>query len=522
MSKVKKILRLIVVSICIVGLLITSIGVFGASKSKYSFKLTIMAQYFGTEPAPSNSPVILKAEQYLKTDLEFTWVPADGYNDKLNIMLASGNLPMVVYVPGKTASIIGACKAGAFWELGPYIKQYKNLKTIPDIVLWNSSIDGKIYGIPRSRTLGRNGIVYRKDWAKNVGITKLETIDDLYNMLKKFTYNDPDKDGKNDTYGMIVCNYNGPFYITLTWFGGPNGWGLNKNGQLVPSFLTNAYLENLKFWRKMYQEKLFNHDFPSVPGARWEDYYSQNKGGVKIDVIDSANRIYNGLKNNGFIPKDAKDTDIMDIVVSVKGRYGLRNMPTSGYAGYLMVSKTSVKNMNTFKKVMSILDKFGDRTMQDLFSYGLPNRHYKLVDGKIDPIQNLPADLSREVSSLNQVLHFYPANGGTPRYMTPLLQLQADMQALNEKLNILVPNPAEALIGMSETYIKRGVTLDNMIEDTRVKYITGQINDQGFKKVLDNWRKQGGDQIIKEVNALYRKYRKNIPYKEDLYMILNP
>jgi len=522
MVKIKKLLKLVLVGVCILGLLFSSMVGFGAQKSKYSFTLTIMAQYFGTEPAPANSPVILKAEEYLKTNLEFTWVPADSYKDKLNIMLASGKLPMVVYVPDNSASFVAACKAGAFWELGPYIKQYKNLRTIPDIVLWNSSIDGKIYGIPRSRTLGRNGIVYRKDWAKNVGITKLETIDDLYNMLKKFTYNDPDKNGKNDTYGMYECSYNGPFYIAVVWFGGPNGWGLNKNGQLVPSFLTNAYMEALKFWRKLYQEKIFNHDFPSVPGARWEDYYSQGKAGVKIDVIDSANRIYNGLLKNGLIPKDAKDTDIMDIKLAVKTKYGLRNMPTAGYAGYLMVSKTSVKDMNTFKKVMSILDKFGDKTMQDLFGYGLPNRHYKLVDGKIDPIQNLPAELSREISGVNQVLHFYPTNGGTPRYMTPLLQLQADMQALNEKLNILVPNPALPLQAMSQTYIKRGVTLDNMIEDARVKYIAGQLNDQGFKKVLDNWRKQGGDQIIKEVNALYRQYRKNIPYKEDLYKILNP
>jgi len=61
---------------------------------------------------------------------------------------------------------------------------------------------------PTSQTYRENGarsnIVYRKDWAEKVGITKApETWDELYDMLYKFTYNDPDGNGKQDTYGML-------------------------------------------------------------------------------------------------------------------------------------------------------------------------------------------------------------------------------------------------------------------------------------------------------------------------------
>jgi len=511
------------VIICILALLLSSLVVgFGATKSKYSFKITFMTQTFDADPAPPDSPVLLKLEDYTKVDVDVIWVPSTAYDDKLNIMLASGNLPMVLYA-NKTASIIGAARAGAFWELGPYLKNYKNLKKANPIVLWNSSIDGKIYGIYRARNLGRNGIVYRKDWLKNVGLDTPQTIDEFYKMLKAFTYNDPDKNGKADTYGMVQSKFMGPFNIMLTWFGGPNGWGLNANGQLVPAHLTNAYKECLKFWRQMYKERLFNADFAAVDPAKWEGMYSSGKGGVKVDVIDSANRIYQGLVNNGLVSKDAKDTDIVGIIQTVKGTNGQRkNLPTSGYAGMIMVTKTAVKDEGTLKKVLTFLDKLGDKQMQDLLGYGIVNRHYKLVNGQIDPYPtgSLSAEIAREIKGTNQMLMFIPPENATPRYQTPLIQLQNQMILANEKdSNLLVPNPAEALFAMSSTYIKRGATLDNIILDAQVKYISGQIDDKGFDKAIATWRRQGGDQFIKEVNELYRKFKKNIPYPESTYKV---
>ena len=37
-------------------------------------------------------------------------------------------------------------------------------------------------------------------------------------MLYKFTYDDPDGNGANDTYGLEMCKYTGPWDIIQTWF----------------------------------------------------------------------------------------------------------------------------------------------------------------------------------------------------------------------------------------------------------------------------------------------------------------
>ena len=60
-----------------------------------------------------------------------------------------------------------------------------------------------------------------------------KTVEDVYDMLYKFTYDDPDGNGANDTYGLEMCKYTGPWDIIQTWVGCGNGW-VEQDGKLVP------------------------------------------------------------------------------------------------------------------------------------------------------------------------------------------------------------------------------------------------------------------------------------------------
>ncbi|MET1167589.1 extracellular solute-binding protein, partial [Bacillus velezensis] len=127
-------------------------------------EITIMLPNFEAENPPENSPVIQKLEELTKVDVNLQWVPSSSYEDKFNITLASGKLPQIMVVLGKSPSFINAARTGAFWELGPYLKDYPILSQLNEIITNNASIDGKTYGIYRARALGRNGVTIRKDW----------------------------------------------------------------------------------------------------------------------------------------------------------------------------------------------------------------------------------------------------------------------------------------------------------------------------------------------------------------------
>ena len=61
-----------------------------------------------------------------------------------------------------------------------------------------------------------------KDWLDKLGLEQPKTIDDFYNVPKAFKEQDPDGNGANDTYGMIVTDYLNDSLLTILLF----GWAL--------------------------------------------------------------------------------------------------------------------------------------------------------------------------------------------------------------------------------------------------------------------------------------------------------
>lgn len=468
----------------------------GSAQNEPPYKISIMTQCFDIEPMPDDGLVMKALEEYTNTDLEIIWSMSTTYDEKLNITMASGDLPMIVLVTQKSPSVINACRAGAFWEIGPYLKEFPNLSQANEVVLNNISIDGKVYGIYRARDLGRYGIIYRKDWLKNVGLSEPKTIDDFYEMLKRFTYNDPDQNGINDTYGMVIPNpsmYDGPFEIMLTWFGGPNRWREKAKGELEPAHLTPEYLECMRFWKRMYDEGLINRDFAVYDPGKWDDPYIAEKAGVKVDVCDTAGRWENRFISGGI------DAEI-GVIGAVAGLKGLRNLPTSGYNGMFMISKTSVKTEQDLRRVLKFLDQLNDQEMQDLLGWGIEGRHYTVINGEIEPVPEMTqAAMKVEVNGANQLLMYIP-KVGLPRTRTEVRRLQESVIADNEQY--VVGNPAEPLI--SDVYARRGPQLNDILIDAKVKFIVGQLDEAGFQKELERWNRTGGAEYIKEINELYK------------------
>ncbi|NOU79442.1 extracellular solute-binding protein [Paenibacillus sp. LMG 31459] len=463
-------------------------------------KLTVMLPSFKTTMPEDDSPVVTEIEKLTNTDIHLEWVPDSSYNEKFNITLASGKIPGVMLVKEKSPSFINAVRAGAFWEMGPYLKDYPNLSQTSAIVNNNISIDGKIYGIYRGRALGRNGIVYRKDWLDNLGLQAPQTIDDFYQMLKAFTTGDPDQNGKDDTYGMVITKFNGPFEVMQTWFGAANKWGLDDTGKLIPAHTTEAYMEALRFFRKLYEEKLINADFAVMDSSKWPDPIVNGQAGALVDVTDHANRIEE--KIHAALEKAGKDDEskiFMDTIGAVSGPKGLRALPTSGYSGLFAISKSSVKTEDQLRQVLNFLDKLNEEKGQRLAGNGIEGRHYTFVDGNLEASKD-EALLESEASGLNQLLMYLPEDRTLKLKASSVKQKSEAVQKANE--SIVVTNPAEPFV--SDVYSQKGPQLDVIINDARTKFVVGQIDEDGFKAAVELWQKSGGVEYVKEINELYQ------------------
>ncbi|MDF2650266.1 MAG: hypothetical protein K0Q73_6071 [Paenibacillus sp.] len=458
--------------------------------------LDIMLPSFATETPKDDSPVVQAIEKATNTKIHLEWAPNSSYSDKYNITLASGKMPAIMVVQSKTASFVNAARTGAFWELGPYLKDYPNLSKANPIVLKNSSVDGKVYGLYRTRALARNGMIIRKDWLENLGLQAPKTIDEFYNMLKAFSTQDPDKSGKADTYGMVISKYNLPWEMMQTWFGAPNKWGTDAGGKLIPVHTTPEYMEALRFFKKLYDEKLINQDFAVLDSAKWGDPVVNNQSGVLLAEGDTVSgfdsRTLEAMKKLG-----KEERQYLDVFGDVSGPMGVRNLPTEGYAGMVHISKATVKTEAELKRVLAFLDKLSDADMQNLLNYGIEGRQYTKTPNGTEVTKDTA--LLAEKNDLAQIMTYIPENRILPTVITPLRTKVAQLQKESEKF--VVPNPATPLV--STVYAQKGSQLDNIVNDARTKFIVGQIDEAGLKAANELWMKSGGEDLIKEMSELY-------------------
>lgn len=451
-----------------------------------------MTSEFTGAPAGPDNRIRRKLEEYTDTRLDITWVPNSSYEDKLNITLASGRLPMVLKAENtRTPVVANAIQSGGFWELGPYLKDYPNLREADPEILKSLAVDGKIYGLYRSRPEGRLGISYRKDWLDRLGLKIPVTVEQFYDVLYAFTHGDPDGNGKQDTFGLAVSKYDVPWDIMQLWFGAPNQWGTGPDGKLIPDFMTEEYREALRFFKKLYEEKLVNPDFPIYDPARWNEMFVNGRAGVMLDVADTAGRLETAL-----VKTDSRA--VVDVAGFVEGPRGVRVLPTSGYNGIYMVPKSSVKTEEELRKVLRFLDRLNDVEMQKLLGYGIEGVHYEVREGRISVYEasRIPEDM--KLNDLGQLPMMIPDR--TAALFKPATPLREKVQQVIEgNKPYLVRNPADTSV--SETYKMKGAMLDRMIEEARIQYITGKLDDAGWERTVQAWLDSGGNRMIREING---------------------
>lgn len=477
-------------------------GEAGTGKSK----ITMMTFDFEGSPLSGehSEEVIKQMEDYTNTDVDFTWVPSDSYEDKLSLTLASGNdMPMIIAVGSMTAAISSAAEAGAFWNLNDYMfdaAKYPNLSQANENVNQSLTVNGELIGVYRARAIGRNGIGYRADWAEKLGIEEPKTIEDMYNMMYAFTYNDPDGNGKDDTYGLALSKYTGPFDIMQTWFGVGNGW-VEQNGELVPVHQTPEYLEAVKWLKKMYDEGLVYEDWAVRDTATWTDSVKNGECGVYIDVLDGSRRIWDYFVTNN-IPSvvDPSQPASMKLVGAINDK----TLATSGYNGFFVITKAA----DTEEKLaacLNFLDKMSDDEMILLSSYGLEGIHWEVGDdGFLVDLDKDDAVSSKAYAALNQTVAYIPNMEATSVTLAKTERNLAEEEVKNKNIDYAVFNPALSYLVNSSTYSLSGSTLDQLLNDARTQFICGQIDEAGLKAAWDSWASQGGNSVVEEVNAQYK------------------
>ncbi|MFB9274250.1 extracellular solute-binding protein [Cohnella cellulosilytica] len=447
------------------------------------YKLTIMLDNFTAENPPAESDAMTFLRETTKTDIDITWVPRTSYTEKLNATIASNTMPkVVVSLDIKTPAIINAIRSGVFWEIGPYLEDYPRLAAMSPVLKNNVLVDGKLYAIPRHLDLASNGFVYRSDWVKDLGMQPPATLEDVYELAKAMVHNDPDGNGKPDTYGLIEHNDPEGFDQVVLLLGGPYKW-LVENDAFVPYFETPEYREALDFYKRLYDEKLVNQDFAAINKEQRSELIENGKGGMMFAYA------YQITERLPIIRKTVPDADME--MGNLAGPKGERLMPSLGYTGLYLIPKSSVKTEAELKRVLQFFEDLADPRVQTFMQWGLEDVHYKMENGK--PVKIDEARYQTEINILRR-LKPHTMSEAPDGVNSP--DVDKVLTYFKEKEDKVVGDPSLAYI--SDTYAERGTELTKIIEDARIKYIMGMIDENGWNDAVAEWHKKGGDKIVQE------------------------
>lgn len=462
-------------------------------------EITIMASLHTPEvPDPQIEKML---EEATGEKINIQWVPDGSFDEKVSTTFATGTFPQAVYMRnlGVSSQFRDAVSSGQFWEIGPYLDEYEHLSKLDPEVLKNTAVDGKLYGLYQERPLSRQGVIYRKDWADNLGLSAPETVDDLYDMMKAFTNDDPDQNGKNDTIGLTDRNdlIYGAFKTVSSYFGTPNNWG-EMDGQLLPEFMHPSYMDTMKYFRKLHKEGLINQDFPVTGKTDQINQFVTGKAGIYIGALGDVLSLYSdAVKINPDIELDVQNR--------IEGPEGLGVWSIPGYSRVVVFPKSSIKTEEELKRVLAFYDKLMSPELANLMQYGIEGEHYELVDGQAEMMDD-QGKFDREVKAYNALVVGGP---DTIDMLEPYYELEVRAKAeelVKDNNEILINDPTAPL--HSDTQLKKGTRLQEMIDDATYQFMVGKIDEKGFNKAVENWKKEGGDQIIKEYNEAFKKQGK--------------
>ena len=311
-------------------------------------------------------------------DLEIQQLDHSGYTDGVQRLFASGDVPDVMIM--SAGMYAEYASTGYLWDMTEAYEnaEFQSRMTAPEINE-NLKIDGRLYGF--APAYGNGCVTYvKKAWLDAVGLTvdDIKTYDDYYDMLYKFTYEDPDGNGLDDTYGTVAAGFaktdEAPYvmYLPEFWQDAYPALYQNEDGVWVDGFTEEATKEALTRLAYAYSTGVIDPETltAGTKQAR-EKFFSNDQSGSSGSLTYWAGTWYQTLTDN--LVKNEVDSELVMLnPIDEVGAYINREAPV-----WVIIDDGDGDNA----REQAIFDTFIDTMLdggkvQVLWTYGAEGVHW--------------------------------------------------------------------------------------------------------------------------------------------------
>lgn len=407
---------------------------------------------------------------------EFTIINGNDYGTKIAATLASKQVPDVMQVPvwNRPQDFSSAIVPALFEDLTDYLgkdvsKKWPNLANLPT-KSWQACVfGGRLFGLPFPGGGISDGLFYRSDIFKKLGVEPPKTGDDWLALCKEI--NDPK--GKRWACGTVFAEVRRMYGIPANW--------MRRDGKLVNVVETDEYLDALEFNRKLFAA---GYVHPTVVGGGW-DVKPLFEGGQMLMYMDGVGAWHEALERQ----RPSHPDFVMELFPPFSADGTTKPVYTRGGAARM---QSYIKKGTPNDKVEELLGAmnyisapFGTKEY-DLITYG--------PEGKTHTRD------SNGVPSLNdkgkqQVTFTYGFLIGRPSFISepPYPDYVKDFYAWQQSTAPYLID--DLLDGLNVEEPPKFQTLQQPLTDKEADISRGRAKVSDWTAAVANWRKRGGDEL---------------------------
>ncbi len=476
-----------------------------------------------------------KIKEELNIDVEVALsadISTDAYNNRMSSLLASGDFPDVLRYSDRTF-FKQAQDAGYIQSIDAVFEKYatdavKEYRTKYPDSFEGASVDGELFAFPYMNDNFHQAsyLWIRDDWLENTGTTPPETVDEMVEMARKFTFEDPDGNGADDTYGfglagsVVQSNY-GTLLGLAAAYGVP-GYGNNgvfyrgDDGKMTFAYIQPGMKDALAVARQMFEEGLIDPEFTAENVATMEEDVTVGRIGMMYHMNWGTWHPYNySYQQDGVITRPYP-------IPTVEG-YEPKMGINSNMTGDLFMVSSEAKNPEAIIKILNLYEKIAisSSDSNDFQTYWA-NEQYRLCPIFI----GIPTELfAPEIHQALDAGSSEGLNGTALEYYKYVVgfedgsladdtnaygtwgQMYADGYGGSMKIALeykdkgwLVTN--QMANELPDIWRQNSSVLGDMVDTTFVDIIVGNKPLDAFDTFVTDWLAAGGQQTLDELELI--------------------
>ncbi|HBA63400.1 MAG TPA: hypothetical protein DCZ20_06055 [Lachnospiraceae bacterium] len=455
----------------------------------------------------------------LNVEVVTDWT-SDEYDTKLNLAIASGDLPDVFVADDVQLKQLQ--EAGMIMDLTEVYEEYasdtlKGLMEAEPSVFATAKVDDKIYAIPRLSGGFHPSLLWlRNDWLEETGLEVPATIEELEAVLTAM------KDISGNYALAIDQTLSGLYSLAAAWGVYPEIWVKGEDGNLVYGATVPEMKEALAIWNKWYDAGILKSDFATM-----------NEDAVKQDVVSgkAGAMMYPSWQGWTFGIDEVKQqgTDALFLAHELPTADGKAAVYPRQFSNddYIVVNK----NCENPDAVLKLIDYYvyiqadaytnGDMTAEEVEVFNANNmqhttrpfsvtntlediNRYEMVKEARETGDESVLKISSAVECYNATMKWL--NEQDPDYVAYATQFGMEGSAMEKNYAITNDNRIQndALWGSApQELLDYGSTLDDILLEGFTKIIMGAEDVDYFDTLIEQWYVAGGQTATDAVNARY-------------------